>query len=67
MLYYVGALTPVPPPIDPGAPRIVQLLLSPAAPPSAFNAILGLLALTAVVLWIASRSVRSLEINYSTD
>ena len=67
VLYYVSALTPVPPPIDEGAPLLVQLLMSPAAPPSAFQAIFGLLAVTAVVLWVASRSVRGIEINYSTD
>jgi hypothetical protein len=53
--------------MDDGAPLLVQLLMSPAAPPSAFRAVFGLLAVTAVVLWVASRSVRRLEINYSTD
>ena len=55
------------PPTDPGAPLLVQLFMAPAAPPSAARAVFGLLALTAVVLWVAARSVRRLEINYSTE
>ena len=31
------------------------------------HAVLGVLAVTALVLWAASRAVRRLEINYSTD
>ena len=67
VLYYVQSLTPVPAPTDPGAPLIIQLLMSPAAPPSTARAVIGLIALTAVVLWIAGRSVRRLEINYGTE
>lgn len=67
VLYYVQALTPVPAPMDSGAPLLIQLLMSPAAPPSAAGAVLGLVALTAVVLWVAAYAVRRLEINYSTD
>jgi len=67
VVYYVQALTPMPTPIDPGAPLLVQLFMSPAAPPSTLRAIFGLVALTAVVLWIAALSVRRLEINYSTE
>jgi ABC-type transport system involved in multi-copper enzyme maturation permease subunit len=67
VLYYVQALTPVGAPTDPGAPLLIQLLMSPAEPPSTAGAVLGLVALTAVVLWVASHAVRRLEINYSTD
>jgi ABC-type transport system involved in multi-copper enzyme maturation permease subunit len=67
ILYYVSSLAPVPPPMDPDAPLLIRLLASPAAPPPAPLAILGLLALTAVILWASSVRVRSLEINYSTD
>jgi hypothetical protein len=52
---------------DPGAPLLVQLFIAPAAPPTVARAVFGLLALTAVVLWIAALSVRRLEINYSAD
>ncbi len=67
VLHYVQALTPVPPPTDSGAPMLVQLLLAPAEPPSTLTAILGLAALTALVLWAGAAAVRRLEINYSTD
>jgi ABC-type transport system involved in multi-copper enzyme maturation permease subunit len=67
VLYYVQALTPMPTPIDTGAPLLIQLFMSPAAPPSTLRAVLGLIALTAVVLWIAAFSVRRLEIDYSTE
>lgn len=67
VIYYLQALMPVPAPTDPDIPVLIQLFLAPAAPPSAAAAIFGLLALTAVVLWIAALSVRRLEINYSTE
>ena len=67
VLYYVQALAPVPAPTDPGAPGLIRLLMSPAAPPSTAGAVLGLLALTAVVLWAAAWAVERLEINYGTD
>ena len=67
VLYYVQSLTPVPAPTDPGAPLIIQLLMSPAVPPSAAGAVLGLFGLTALVLWVAAHAVRRLEIDYGTD
>lgn len=67
VLYYVQALTPVPAPTDSGAPLFIQLLLAPAAPPSTFTAVFGLLVLTAFVLWAAAFAVKRLEINYSAD
>ena len=67
VLYYVQSLTPVPAPTDPGAPLLIRLLMAPAEPPSTAGAVLGLLALTAVVLLAAAQAVRRLEINYSTD
>jgi ABC-type transport system involved in multi-copper enzyme maturation permease subunit len=67
VLYYVQSLAPVPAPTDPGAPLVFQLLMRPAAPPSTFSAVIGLLVVTALVLWAAAFAVRRLEINYSTD
>jgi hypothetical protein len=67
VLYYAQSLCPVPAPVDPGAPLLVRLLSAPAEPPTAAVAVLGLLALTAVVLWAASRAVRRLEIDYGVD
>jgi hypothetical protein len=67
VLYYAQSLAPVPPLMDPGAPLIFRLLMSPAEPAPAVVAALGLLALTALVLWAASKAVRRLEVNYGTD
>ncbi len=67
VIYYVQALCPVVPPPDPDMPAIARLLFSPANPPSKVLAVIGLLLVTALVLWLASRAVRKLEINYSTD
>jgi hypothetical protein len=67
ILYYVQALAPVTPPIAQDAPVLVRMLFSPAEPPSVAFAVVGLLLLTAGVLWIAARAVRKLEINYNTE
>ena len=67
VLYYVQSLCPVPAPTDRDAPLLIRLLLAPAAPPSTAVAVLGLLGLTALVLWAASRRVRCLEISYGND
>ncbi len=67
VLYYVQSLTPVPAPVDNGAPILIQLLMAPAEPPSAATAIFGVLGVTALVLWVASRAVRRLEINYGVE
>ena len=67
VLYYVQSLCPTPAPTDPRAPLLVRMLTAPAEPPSAAAAVLGVLAVTALVLWAASRAVRRLEVNYGTD
>jgi len=67
VLYYVQSLCPVPPPMDAGAPLLIRLLMAPAEPPSAAVAVLGLLGVTALVLWAAAWAVRRLEINYGSD
>jgi ABC-type transport system involved in multi-copper enzyme maturation permease subunit len=67
VLHYVQALYPVPVPVEDGTPALVRLFLSSAEPPTPAVAVAGLLALTALVLWGATRAVRNLEINYSTD
>ena len=48
-------------------PALIRLLAVPAAPASRPAAILGLLLLSAVVLWIASRAVRRMEISYGAE
>jgi hypothetical protein len=67
ILYYLQSLCPVPAPIDASAPALVRLLAAPAAPASPAAAIVGLLLLTAFVLWIASRAVRRMEISYGAE
>jgi ABC-type transport system involved in multi-copper enzyme maturation permease subunit len=67
VLYYLQSLCPVPAPIDQSTPAILQLLLAPAEPASRLGAILGLLALTAAVLWIARRAILRMEVSYSTE
>jgi hypothetical protein len=64
ILYYLQSLCPVPAPIDNDVPMLIRLLAAPAAPASRPGAILGLLLLTALVLWIGSVAVRRMEISY---
>jgi len=66
VLYYVRALCPEGPQLEPDAPPIFRLLFTPAVP-SRTEAVVGLLAVTALVLWLGARVVRRLQINYSTD
>jgi len=67
ILYYLQSLCPVPVPIPDDAPLLVRLLAAPAAPASRPGAILGLLLLTAFVLWIASHAVRRMQISYGAE
>jgi len=67
ILYYLQSLCPVPAPMDDEAPTLVRLLMAPAAPASRPGAILGLLLLSAFVLWIAARAVRRMQISYGSD
>lgn len=67
VIYYARSICPTLPPTDPNMPALLRMILSPAEPAPALIAVLGLLALTALVLWAASRSVRRLEINYGGD
>jgi hypothetical protein len=67
VLHYLQSICPVPAPTDPDMPAVLKLILSPADPSPPALAFLGLLGLTALVLFAASRAIRRLEINYSTD
>jgi hypothetical protein len=67
ILYYLQSLCPVPAPMDNNAPMLIRLMAAPAAPASGLEAILGLLLLTAFVLWIASLAVRRMQISYGTE
>jgi hypothetical protein len=67
VLYYLQSLCPVPAPVDADTPTLIRLLAAPAAPASRPGAVLGLLLLTAFVLWIASRAARRMEITYGAE
>jgi hypothetical protein len=67
VLYYVQSLCPVPAPMDDDAPTLIRLLAAPAAPASPPEAIVGLLLLTAFVLWVAARAVRRMQISYGAE
>jgi hypothetical protein len=67
VLYYLQSLCPVPPPTDKSAPAIIQLLMSPAAPASRLGAILGLLVVTALVLWVARIAIRRMQVSYGSE
>jgi hypothetical protein len=67
ILHYLQSLCPVPAPVDANAPTLIQLLAAPAAPASRPGAILGLLLLTAFVLWVASFAVRRMQITYGAE
>lgn len=67
VLYYLQSLCPFPPPMESDVPALLKLLLSPAEPAPAWGAVLGIVGVTCLVLFVASRSVRRLEINYSTE
>ena len=67
VLHYAQSLCPVSVPVDSSMPILFRLLISPANPPSIFAAVSGFVVVTALVLWVASRIVRHLEINYNTE
>jgi F5/8 type C domain len=67
ILYYLQSLCPVPAPIEDDVPVLIRLLAAPAAPASGPGAILGLLLLTAFVLWIAALAVRRMQISYGAE
>lgn len=67
VLYYLQCLCPVPAPLDPEMPALLKMLLSPASPISRTGAVVGILLLTALVLWIAGIAIRRMEVSYSTE
>jgi F5/8 type C domain len=64
ILYYLQSLCPVPAPMEDDAPTLIRLLAAPAAPASRPGAIVGLLLLSAFVLWIGGVAVRRMQISY---
>lgn len=67
VIFYLQSLSPVVALPDANMPALQKLLITAAEPATPAVAVLGLLALTGVVLAVAARKARQLEINYSTD
>jgi ABC-type transport system involved in multi-copper enzyme maturation permease subunit len=67
ILYYLQSMCPIPAPKDETLPALLQLFLAPATPASRTWSIVGLLVLTALVLWIARFAVRRMQISYGAD
>jgi F5/8 type C domain-containing protein len=67
VLYYLQSLCPVPAPMDKDVPVVIQFLLAPAAPASRMGAIVGLLGVTALVLWLACIAIRRMQISYGAE
>lgn len=67
IIFYLQSLCPVVAPPDRDMNRFLALLISSAEPTPAALATAGLFAITAIVLVLAARRARGLEINYGSD
>ena len=67
VIFYLQSLCPVIAPPEADIPRLLRYLITSAEPASPAVAILGLLGITAVLLFLAGSLARRLEINYSAD
>jgi len=67
MIFYLQSLCPVVAPPDVQLPAAMKLIISTTDPVTPFEAVLGILIFTAIVLVIAGFRSRKLEINYSAD
>lgn len=67
VIYYLTALAPVTAASQPGTPALIALLASGPGAIEPVWAVLGLLAVAAVLVWLAGLRVRRLEIDYSSE
>jgi ABC-type transport system involved in multi-copper enzyme maturation permease subunit len=67
VIYYLKSLCPVEIPMQKGVPPPIAMLAVNVDGATPLVAILGLLALSAVVVFLATLRIRRMEINYSTD
>ncbi|KPK38696.1 MAG: hypothetical protein AMJ65_12520 [Phycisphaerae bacterium SG8_4] len=67
MIYYLQSLCPVTAAPDKNMPPLINLLISPTEPAATLAAVTCIVLLTLLVLVLASRVARKLEINYGTD
>ena len=67
MIYYLQSLCPVTAAPDKNMPPLINLLISPTEPATTLAAATCIGLLTLIVLVLASRVARRLQINYGTD
>jgi hypothetical protein len=67
VIYYLKSLCPVEIPASPGTPPLLALLISNPEPIPAPVAILGVILVSITMLFVSSRRVRRMEINYTTE
>ncbi len=67
VIYYLKSLCPVEVPMQQGVPPPIAMLALNVDGATPFVACLGLLALSAVVVFIATRRIKRMEINYGSD
>jgi ABC-type transport system involved in multi-copper enzyme maturation permease subunit len=67
VIYYLKSLCPVNIPTPPDTPPLLALLVSNPDPVSPPLAVIGVVAVAALALYVSSRKVRRLEINYTTE
>jgi hypothetical protein len=67
VIFYLQSMSPVVAPPDANMPALLKLLVTAAEPVPVAWAVVGLFALTILILAVAARKARKLEINYSTD
>ncbi|HEV2728837.1 MAG TPA: hypothetical protein VGV15_02295, partial [Terriglobales bacterium] len=67
VIYYLKSLCPVTIPTPPDTPPLLALLVSNPDPVSPPLAVIGVMAVAMLALYVSSRRVRRLEINYTTE
>ena len=67
ILHYLQSLCPVTAPFDSDVPALLRMLLAPASPASHTGAIFGMLVITALMLWIACKAIRRMQISYGSE
>ena len=67
VIYYLKSLCPVEIPAPPGMPPLLALLVSNSDPISAPLAVAGVVIVTVLALYVSSRQVRRMEINYAGE
>ena len=67
VIYYLKSLCPVEIPVSPETPAVLVLLISNPEPLAASVAVVGIILVSAVILFLSSLQVRRMEINYTTE